>query len=131
MGMTDDDRKAIVKYRIEKSFDTFKEAEDVLNIGHISLCANRLYYSAFHMASALLISDGFSTQTHAGMLRLINQYYVKDNKLDREYSKLISKLFSMRQQGDYGDTFDYERDEIEELLIITKDLLHKLNSLIK
>ncbi len=30
-----------------------------------------------------------------------------------------------------SDTFDYERDEIEELLIITKDLLHKLNSLIK
>ncbi|WP_353737726.1 HEPN domain-containing protein [Duncaniella freteri] len=68
MGLTDDDRKAIVCYRIEKAFHTLKEAKDVLSLGHLSLCANRLYYSAFYMASALLINHGHSVNTHAGVL---------------------------------------------------------------
>ena len=83
MGLTDDDRKAIVCYRIEKAFYTLKEAKDVLSLGHLSLCANRLYYSAFYMASALLINHGHSVNTHAGVLRLINLYFVKEGKLDK------------------------------------------------
>lgn len=129
MGMTDDDRRAIISYRIEKSLNTFKEAEDVFRLGHLSLCANRLYYSTFHMSSALLINAGVSTQTHAGMLRLINQHFVKTSILDKHDSKLISNLFSMRQQGDYGDTFDYEKEEIARLIPQTKSLLEKLKTL--
>lgn len=131
MGITDDDRKAIIEYRIEKSFQNFKEAEDVFALGHYSLCANRLYYSTFHMACALLIKDGLSTHTHAGMLRLINQHFVKTSILDRQDARLISNLFSMRQQGDYGDTFDYEKDEILSLIPMTQSLLNKIKNLIK
>ncbi|MDE7027675.1 HEPN domain-containing protein [Duncaniella freteri] len=116
MGLTDDDRKAIVCYRIEKAFHTLKEAKDVLSLGHLSLCANRLYYSAFYMASALLINHGHSVNTHAGVLRLINLYFVKEGKLDKNTARLLNILFSMRQQGDYSDTFDYEKDEIEPLI---------------
>ena len=116
MGLTDDDRKAIVCYRIEKAFHTLKEAKDVLSLGHLSLCANRLYYSAFYMASALLINHGHSVNTHAGVLRLINLYFVKEGKLDKNTARLLNILFSMRQQGYYGDTFDYEKDEIEPLI---------------
>jgi len=130
MGITDNDRMAIVTYRIEKAFATYKEATDVLELGHLSLCANRLYYSAFHMASALLINHGYSATTHAGLLRLINQHFVKENKLDRDASKLLNRLFSMRQQGDYGDVFDYERHEIEPLVSQTHTLILKFKSLI-
>lgn len=130
MGITDDDRQAIVAYRIEKSFATFKEAQDVLTLGHLSLCANRLYYSAFHMASALLISHGHTTMTHAGVLRMINQHFIKEGLLERQASKLLNTLFSMRQQGDYGDVFDYEKDEIEPLIDKTYNLLIQFKSLI-
>ncbi len=83
------------------------------------------------MASALLINDGALTQTHAGIQRLINLNYVKKGILTKDDSKLINKLFSMRQQGDYGDIFAYEKDEIYETLALTNDLLNKLRSLIK
>lgn len=131
MGITDEDRTAIVSYRIEKSFATFREATDVLELGHLSLCANRLYYSTFHMASALLVSYGHTTMTHAGVLRLINFLFVKDGPLDKDASKLMNRLFSMRQQGDYGDIFDYELSEIQPLVSETHQLLLKLRSLIK
>jgi uncharacterized protein (UPF0332 family) len=36
----------------------------------------------------------------------------------------------MRQQGDYGDTFDYEKDEIEPLIKKTELMLSSLQSLI-
>ena len=130
MGLTDDDRKAIVCYRIEKAFHTLKEAKDVLSLGHLSLCANRLYYSAFYMASALLINYGHSVNTHAGVLRLINLHFVKEGKLDKNTARLLNILFSMIQQGDYGDSFDYEKNEIEPLIKQTELMLSFFHALI-
>lgn len=130
MGISEEDRNSIVKYRIERSRQMMVEAEDVLKLGHLALCANRLYYTIFHMASALLISNGHLIHTHAGIQRMINLYFVKENKLSRDDSKLINRLFSMRQQGDYGDVFDYEREEIINALESTKLLLNKIESLI-
>lgn len=55
MALTDPERQAIVLYRIEKSRDTLKEAKAVAALGFWSLCANRLYYSAYYSCVALLI----------------------------------------------------------------------------
>lgn len=52
------DKKSIIAYRIEKSGHTMTEAEDNAKLGHWSLVANRLYYTLFHMASALLLDKG-------------------------------------------------------------------------
>lgn len=130
MGITDEDRKAIVNYRIEKAFATLQEAKDVLRLEHLSLCANRLYYASFYMASALLIHDGLSAQTHAGVLRLIGLKYVKEGTLTPDVAKLLNRLFSMRQEGDYGDIFDYEFEEIEPFIEKVESLLYLLKAMI-
>ncbi|TGG41012.1 HEPN domain-containing protein [Duncaniella freteri] len=60
----------------------------------------------------------------------MNLYFVKEGKLDKNTARLLNILFSMRQQGDYGDTFDYEKDEIEPLIKKTELMLSSLQSLI-
>lgn len=128
MGITDEDRIALVTYRINKAHATYNEAKDVFDLGHISLCVNRLYYSTFHMASALLISKGYSALTHAGVLRLINLHFVKEGIMDKNTSRMMNRLFTMRQEGDYGDVFDYEKGEIEPLLSETLSLIQEIES---
>ena len=48
MGLTTEEKQAIISYRMEKSRKTMVEAVDNATLGHWSLVANRLYYSAFH-----------------------------------------------------------------------------------
>ena len=55
MALSIEEKRAIVKYRIQKAQSTMIEARDNANLMHWNLVANRLYYAVFHMASALLI----------------------------------------------------------------------------
>lgn len=58
MPLTDEERRAIVVYRLEKAEGALVEARDCASLGHWTLAANRLYYAAYYASSALLISAG-------------------------------------------------------------------------
>lgn len=74
--LTTDERKALVIYRIEKAKSVFKEAKDNAQLEHWNLAGNRLYYTVYHMAHALLLYKGFSAKTHAGTIHLIGQKFI-------------------------------------------------------
>ena len=57
MILSDEERKAIVEYRIEKAYAALNDAEQIAAIKLWSSAANRLYYSLYYAATALLISD--------------------------------------------------------------------------
>lgn len=61
-------RRDIIQYRIEKSYKSLEEATAVAKLQYWNLTGNRLYYSVFHMASALLLDKGMSAKTHAGVI---------------------------------------------------------------
>lgn len=46
------------------------EAQDNAKLDHWNLVANRLYYAVFHLATALLIDKGYSTKSHAGVMKM-------------------------------------------------------------
>lgn len=47
---------------------TLREAEDMIETKHWNLAIQRMYYTCFYMASALLMSAGLKSQTHNGVL---------------------------------------------------------------
>jgi uncharacterized protein (UPF0332 family) len=55
MSLTDDEREAIVSFRIQKAKDTLDEAEGIATLGYWNAVANRLYYACFYITSALLL----------------------------------------------------------------------------
>lgn len=55
-GLNDEDRREIVKYRLEKSLRTYNEAVGSIANGYVETAANRLYYAAYYAVSALLVS---------------------------------------------------------------------------
>lgn len=61
-------RRDLVRYRIEKAYKSFEEAKGVAKLKFWNLTGNRLYYTVFHMASALLLDKGFTAKTHAGVM---------------------------------------------------------------
>lgn len=130
MTMNTDDIEAIVFYRKQKAYATFKEAEEMIATAHWNLAIQRLYYAAFYMASALLIKNKISAHTHNGVVGQLGMHFVKTGKLDKEEGRLYSRLLQNRITGDYNDFFDFTEQDATELLEPTQVLLEKLENLI-
>ena len=116
MSLTEEERDAIVFYRIQKSKDTLTEAIGIAQLNYWNAVTNRLYYACYYMTSALLIKYGYNAQTHSGIIRLFGLHFVATGLVDKEHSKLYSKLFEMRQTGDYDDLFNLSEADIKPLI---------------
>lgn len=125
-----EDRQALIEYRKERAYLSLKEAEYVAGGNFWNLAANRLYYSAFYICIALLISEGLSATTHEGVSRMMNLHFIKTGKLNKEDGKLLGQLFRMRKTGDYDDLTDWTAEEIQPLFPKTRNLVDKIANLI-
>ena len=125
-----DEKKAIINYRIQKSYDNLNEAKEVAKLGFWNLVGNRLYYSAFHMASALLLDKGFTSRSHSGVIHLIGAHFIAKGLLDKSYGRLLSRLFELRQSGDYDDLYDATEEEVAPYVGRTFQFLQDMERLI-
>ena len=116
MSLSDEERDAIVFYRIQKAKDTLNEAEGIAQLGYWNAVANRLYYACYYMTTALLIYNGHTAQTHSGVIRLFGLNFVVNGIVSKEQSKFYSKLFEMRQTGDYDDLYYLTEKEVQPLI---------------
>ncbi|MBR1547201.1 MAG: HEPN domain-containing protein [Prevotella sp.] len=128
--LTDEERKDLVQYRIEKAYKVLQEARDNAELKHWNLTGNRLYYSVFHMCQALLLSVGDTTRRHAGMIHKIGLNFITTGQLDSKYGRLISRLYELRQSGDYDDKFDATEEEIVPYFSQVEELFKELEGMI-
>lgn len=130
MSLSQEERDAIVIYRLEKSFSALEHAKGNAGMGYWEVTANRLYYSAYYAVSALLLYHGHSAQTHAGIIQMFGKNFVKTGIVPIEFGHLYSQLFSMRLTGDYDDFSGLSQEEIEPLIEKTEQFIATVKSLI-
>lgn len=131
MSLSDEERIAVVSCRIEKAQNAINEAEKVSAIGLWNIAANRLYYALFYASTAILIKKGLSAHTHTGVIAMISLHLVQQSLLSTEDIRLIRKLFSLRQEGDYEDFVDVTEEDIQQYLPMVKALLDKMIDICK
>lgn len=131
MTLHPDERKTLVKYRLDKAFEALEQVKGVSELGYWTLAANRLYYSAYYACVALLINNGIETTTHKGALRMISYKFVKEGLLPQEDSQLLGRLFTMRHTGDYDDLFDWEKKDVMPLIPEVEGFVNRIKSLIQ
>lgn len=130
MSLSDDERYALVTYRMEKAHNTMEQVKNIVSLGYWDMIANRLYYAAYYAVSALLLQDGYSVQTHQGIIQMLGLHYIKTGIMDSKYGTLYEQLFSLRQTGDYGDTFGLTEAQVLPLLPQTDELINAVASII-
>lgn len=131
MSMNTNDIEAVVFYRKQKSRATLKEAENMIETAHWNLAIQRLYYASFYMASALLLKNNISAQSHNGVVSQLGFHFITTGKLDKTEGRLYSRLLQNRITGDYNDFFDFTETDATELLEPTRNLINKLEKLIE
>ena len=78
--MTDEERNAIVLYRMENARRTLNEIADHCERGYWNTAINRMYYACFYAASALLVANKIVVKSHEGV-RWESILFLLDNYL--------------------------------------------------
>ena len=130
MSLTTEERNAIVAYRMDKAEATISEAKQIFQLNYYNLTANRLYYAAYYAATSLLLYNGISSHTHKGAITLFQLNFVKTKILPNEDGALLRKLFGMRQEGDYEDFIDFDKEDVEPLIPIVNDLVERIKAMV-
>jgi len=130
MSLTEEERIDIVKYRIEKAEITFSHIQINIEAGYWEIVANRLYYAAYYMVSALLIKNKFEAKSHDGIIRLFGQYFVATSKVEKADGALYSRLFSLRLKGDYNDNYNLSEEEVLPRVKETARFIERIKDLI-
>lgn len=77
MGLNDEERAIMVQREYEKAEKFYQQAVANAELQIWDVVANRLYYSAFHAVSALLIKDQHKVGSHKGAVLMFGLHYVK------------------------------------------------------
>ena len=95
--------ESLVAYRLERAYNTIREAVDLLEKDHFNAAVNRLYYACYYAVSALLVKNNIQAHTHGGTKQLFGMNFIVNNKLSRKYNVTYTELFDKRHSGDYDD----------------------------
>lgn len=120
-----------INYRISKSKEIFSDAELLAENQRWNSCVNRLYYSSYYLASALLYQHRIKAETHNGVKTQLFLHFVRTGFLERDLAKLFSHLFDWRQETDYADFIEFDAETVEPLLLQVRELNEKLERLIE
>lgn len=130
MKLTNDEREAIIALRIQKAIDTLEEAEGIASLCYWNAVANRLYYACYYITSALLVKYDFSARTHSGIIHLLGLHFVAKGIVKKESGQLYSKLFDLRQTGDYDDYIEFTGEDLADLIKPANELILKAEELL-
>jgi len=78
----------------------------------------------------LLIANNFTAQTHSGVIHLLGLHFIKTGRISKEAGKLYSRLYELRQSGDYDDLFYMEEEDIKPLIDRAEGYINELEKII-
>lgn len=107
--------KDLIAYRIEKAHKTIEEAKLLFDDSRYNAVVNRLYYACFYSVLALLATKGLASSKHKGVRMILNKEFVKAGDIESEWYKFYARLFNNRQESDYEDFKEFEKEEVEKM----------------
>ena len=130
MKLTPEERNAVVAYRKEKAHTTLAEAKGIAEQGYWTAVANRLYYSAYYIVTALLIQNELPAHTHSGVRHLFSLHFVKTQKISIEMARIFTKLFELRLSGDYDDLYNLDEEQVKPFVELTENFIKEVETII-
>ncbi len=105
--------KELMQYRMEHSKEMLVAAEENLKVKQYGTSLNRSYYAVFHAMRAVNILDGFDSSKHSGVIAYFNKAFLKEEKLDKNLSRIIKDTSYLREKSDYDDFYLASRQDAE------------------
>ncbi len=130
-GLAKEDREDLIDYRLARATETIEEAKYNAAGEYYNTAVNRLYYSAYYAASALMLAYDLKATSHAGLKTQLSLHFVRTGLLDVEHGKTFMLLFENRQSGDYEDFVYCDLQLYNQLLPMTISFIEAIKALLK
>ncbi|HLD50015.1 MAG TPA: HEPN domain-containing protein [bacterium] len=124
----------LIQAYLEKSQQKLRVAGILLKNADYEDAISRAYYSAFHAAHAVLLTEGLDPATHQGLVNLFGLHFVKTGKFERKMGKYLTHLKDDRESSDYevyssvdAATAKHALKEAREFLAASKKYLKKIS----
>ncbi len=129
--MTNDEKKILINYRLERANESIKAAELMLENEMYIPAMNRIYYSMFYAVQALLILKESAFSKHGQVKGFFNKEFIKTGVFPKEFGKLFNTVFEYRQKFDYVDLIIPEEELISDYINKAKIFTQKITEFIK
>lgn len=113
----------VVEQNLEKAKDRLDAAQLLLDNEKFEDSVNRAYYSIYHSAMALLRTKDVSPKTHKGLIGQFGKKFVKTEKVDKNFSKMLSHAESLRETADYGIEPEIKSEDAAKTVKNAKEFL--------
>ncbi len=125
------DIDALISYRLERSKESIKAAEIMLEKGMLIFAMNRIYYSMFYAVQAVLALHGLSFSKHGQVKGYFNRELIKTGVFPLDIGRMYNKAFEYRQKFDYVDFIVPNRGLISEYITRAREFHTKINEYIQ
>lgn len=119
-------REEAVLYWWNRAWDAWRAAKRDFQADAYPFAINRLYYSVFYAASALLLQSGHSFSKHSGVRSAFHKHLIRTQILEEAWGKFYDRLFEDRQEGDYVEFTRFDRSYVQEQIDRTEQFLKQV-----
>ena len=123
-------KEDLINYRLDKAEKSLEEAEVRAQLKHWDTVANRLYYACFYAITAYLAKEDLQAVTHKGIKAAFHKELIKNGLMSEKLGKFYSNLFNKRQEADYKDFVEFEKEVIQPMISESKSFLKQIAEII-
>jgi len=116
---------------IEEAENKLAAAKSLFENGFYKDSASRSYYSMYHAARALLLTKDISPKTHEGVIAKFGLEFVKQDIIEKCYSKALAKGKDIREIADYDVIAEITEEEAESVVEDAEEFLERINKAIR
>lgn len=131
MNGMEENMTAYVRYRLEKAQEVYQAAKVLYDASQWNSVINRLYYSCFYSASALLLYKHIPAKSHSGVIGQFSENVVRPGIISIADFRVYAKLLNWRSKGDYNDLFDFTQEDVDSMMEPAKIFIDKVAALIE
>ena len=121
----------MIKSQMEKSAQKLGAAKSLQQAGYVDDAISRAYYSMFHAASAALLSEDITVESHAALKTMFGLHFIKTGKIARKYGRWLNKVKDARENGDYDIFTGFEESDARESVEQAESFLEELKRFLK
>lgn len=130
--MMPEEVRVLVHARIDQAAQMLQDARLLFEQGGSARSVvNRAYYAAFYAVLALLQTLGKIPSKHSGAIALFDSEVVKPGTLDKEYSRILHRLFEARQEDDYRSVTNVSREDAFDALTNAETFVQRVRLVLK
>lgn len=120
------EKAKLILIKLKKSHQTLRAAKLLFENDFFNEAVGRLYYACFYAVNVLLLSEDIRANKHSGVKQMFGLHFVSPGIIDIAASKFYTELFEMRQDGDYEDLINFEKEEVAVLFPLAEVLIGQI-----